>query len=174
MVTTLPPAGLSVRYDGEYSAGSRAQNRILLVSRSTVVLSWLRSSLIPRPHKHLGMRLGWDCAMMSYAYVSTCVLPSHTVTHSFIHLNSCLFSSPFLSPSLPSSLPLHRVCSSPHLLEVRERIRINGRPLSKAQFSSYFWHCHNKLTSTKVQHLHLAAITVLKTRVMRSCPTFSL
>jgi len=35
-------------------------------------------------------------------------------------------------------------------LEVRERIRINGQPLSKVQFDSYFWDCYSKLYSTKV------------------------
>ena len=47
-----------MRDDGEYSAGSRAQNRILLVSRPTVVLSWLRSSLIPRQASGYEARLG--------------------------------------------------------------------------------------------------------------------
>ncbi|UYV81919.1 FPGS [Cordylochernes scorpioides] len=35
--------------------------------------------------------------------------------------------------------------SSPHLIEVRERIRINGDPLSKDQFVRYFWDVYNKL-----------------------------
>ena len=39
--------------------------------------------------------------------------------------------------------------SSPHLLEVRERIRLNGVPLSKSQFVSYFWECYNKLKNAK-------------------------
>lgn len=29
--------------------------------------------------------------------------------------------------------------TSPHLMEVRERIRINGKPLSKEDFSKYFF-----------------------------------
>lgn len=32
-------------------------------------------------------------------------------------------------------------CSSPHLLEARERIRINNVPLSKEKFAKYFWQC---------------------------------
>ncbi|XP_074655770.1 folylpolyglutamate synthase, mitochondrial-like isoform X2 [Tubulanus polymorphus] len=40
--------------------------------------------------------------------------------------------------------------SSPHLIEVRERIRINGRPLSKESFSRYFWDCYNKLIDSKL------------------------
>ena len=40
--------------------------------------------------------------------------------------------------------------SSPHLLEVRERIRINGHPLTKYQFVEHFWDCYKKLEQTKV------------------------
>ena len=29
--------------------------------------------------------------------------------------------------------------TSPHLLSVRERIRINGKPISKEMFARYFW-----------------------------------
>lgn len=36
--------------------------------------------------------------------------------------------------------------SSPHLFEVRERIRINGRPLSQETFTHYFWECWTKFT----------------------------
>ncbi|ESO06650.1 hypothetical protein HELRODRAFT_64438, partial [Helobdella robusta] len=39
--------------------------------------------------------------------------------------------------------------SSPHIVEVRERIRINGRPLAKDLFCNYFWDCYNNLNSTK-------------------------
>ncbi|XP_002741781.1 folylpolyglutamate synthase, mitochondrial-like [Saccoglossus kowalevskii] len=39
--------------------------------------------------------------------------------------------------------------SSPHLVEVRERIRINGLPLKKDDFSRYFFNVYNKLESTK-------------------------
>ncbi|XP_062515085.1 folylpolyglutamate synthase, mitochondrial-like isoform X2 [Corticium candelabrum] len=35
--------------------------------------------------------------------------------------------------------------TSPHLVEVRERIRINGVPLSQNAFASYFWDCFHKL-----------------------------
>ena len=31
--------------------------------------------------------------------------------------------------------------TSPHLLDVRERIRIDGKPVSEAQFAKRFWHC---------------------------------
>lgn len=40
--------------------------------------------------------------------------------------------------------------SSPHLVEVRERIRINGTPLSHKEFTSYFWDVYNSLYQQKV------------------------
>ncbi|XP_065917696.1 folylpolyglutamate synthase, mitochondrial-like isoform X2 [Dysidea avara] len=39
--------------------------------------------------------------------------------------------------------------SSPHLMEVRERIRINGNPLSKDKFATYFYHCFGVLDAKK-------------------------
>lgn len=39
--------------------------------------------------------------------------------------------------------------SSPHLLEVRERIRINGKPISKTEFAQHFWKIHDLLTKQK-------------------------
>jgi len=35
--------------------------------------------------------------------------------------------------------------SSPHLMEVRERIRINGKPLPKEKFAKYFFDCWDNL-----------------------------
>lgn len=40
--------------------------------------------------------------------------------------------------------------SSPHLVAVRERIRINGQPISKEDFISYFWDVYNQLIAKKV------------------------
>lgn len=54
---------------------------------------------------------------------------------------------------LPSSSDLLLVLllpSSPHLVQVRERIRINGQPISKELFSKYFWQVYNRLEETKV------------------------
>ncbi|XP_043254292.1 folylpolyglutamate synthase, mitochondrial-like [Colletes gigas] len=39
--------------------------------------------------------------------------------------------------------------SSPHLVTVRERIRINGEPISESYFTRYFWRVYNKLDNTK-------------------------
>ena len=40
--------------------------------------------------------------------------------------------------------------SSPHLVEARERIRIDGKPLEKEKFVKYFWQCMDKLEDTLV------------------------
>jgi folylpolyglutamate synthase len=40
--------------------------------------------------------------------------------------------------------------SSPHLFEVRERIRINGKPIARADFAKYFWKVYNALNQTKI------------------------
>ncbi|XP_021354961.1 folylpolyglutamate synthase, mitochondrial-like isoform X2 [Mizuhopecten yessoensis] len=42
--------------------------------------------------------------------------------------------------------------SSPHLVEVRERFRINGSPLSRDKFAHYFWDVYHKLEASKHQH----------------------
>jgi folylpolyglutamate synthase len=39
--------------------------------------------------------------------------------------------------------------SSPHIMEVRERIRINGEPLSKLKFAEYFFNVWDRLEATK-------------------------
>lgn len=39
--------------------------------------------------------------------------------------------------------------SSPHLIHVAERIRINGRPITEALFTKYFWRVYNELSSKK-------------------------
>uniref|UniRef100_A0A8C6YSV3 Folylpolyglutamate synthase n=1 Tax=Nothoprocta perdicaria TaxID=30464 RepID=A0A8C6YSV3_NOTPE len=52
-----------------------------------------------------------------------------------------------LRPSGGLGLRLHG--ASPHLVQVRERIRINGQPISKEQFNKYFWLVYNRLEETK-------------------------
>uniref|UniRef100_A0A8C1EIS1 Folylpolyglutamate synthase n=1 Tax=Cyprinus carpio carpio TaxID=630221 RepID=A0A8C1EIS1_CYPCA len=47
--------------------------------------------------------------------------------------------------------------SSPHLVQVRERIRINGQPIGKELFTKYFWQVYRRLEETKVD---LAVIEV--------------
>lgn len=40
--------------------------------------------------------------------------------------------------------------SSPHLVAVRERIRIDGRPLTETEFTNHFWNVYNKLETNRV------------------------
>ncbi|CAN9504754.1 unnamed protein product [Ophioblennius macclurei] len=42
--------------------------------------------------------------------------------------------------------------SSPHLVQVRERIRINGQPIGKDLFAKYFWQVYGRLDETKEAH----------------------
>ncbi|XP_051022393.1 folylpolyglutamate synthase, mitochondrial isoform X2 [Acomys russatus] len=39
--------------------------------------------------------------------------------------------------------------SSPHLVQVRERIRINGKPISPELFTKHFWHLYHQLEQFK-------------------------
>lgn len=39
--------------------------------------------------------------------------------------------------------------SSPHLVQVRERIRINGQPISPELFTKHFWRLYHRLEETK-------------------------
>ncbi|XP_078459308.1 folylpolyglutamate synthase, mitochondrial isoform X1 [Lampetra planeri] len=39
--------------------------------------------------------------------------------------------------------------TSPHLVQVRERIRINGQPISEQLYTKYFWEIYNRLNETK-------------------------
>ncbi|KAG8141829.1 putative Folylpolyglutamate synthase protein [Naja naja] len=51
-----------------------------------------------------------------------------------------------------SFMSLGQRASSPHLVQVRERIRINGQPISQELFSKYFWQVYNRLEETKDSH----------------------
>ncbi|XP_013770120.1 folylpolyglutamate synthase, mitochondrial-like [Pundamilia nyererei] len=42
--------------------------------------------------------------------------------------------------------------SSPHLVQVTERIRINGQPIEKELFTKYFWQIYRRLEETKDAH----------------------
>lgn len=96
---------------------------------------------------------------------STCaycesILRSHGFKTGFFRLEHSPLDLPWshtMSFGAPSDLSnnccrviLLSTFSSPHLVEVRERIRINGEPLSHELFSQYFWHCYNQLEMTKV------------------------
>ena len=45
----------------------------------------------------------------------------------------------------PKCVHVLLLLSSPHLMEVRERIRINGKPLPKDKFAKYFFDCWDNL-----------------------------
>ncbi|KAM9450941.1 folylpolyglutamate synthase, mitochondrial isoform 1-T1 [Clarias gariepinus] len=42
--------------------------------------------------------------------------------------------------------------SSPHLVQVRERIRVNGCPIGKDLFTKYFWQVYSRLDESKDAH----------------------
>lgn len=42
--------------------------------------------------------------------------------------------------------------SSPHLIEVRERIKINGKSLTYAKFRKYLDHCYDVLVNNWVRY----------------------
>lgn len=47
--------------------------------------------------------------------------------------------------------------TSPHLIHVRERFRINGKPLSKTLFTKYFFEVYDALYVLKVRvRIHLS------------------
>jgi folylpolyglutamate synthase len=54
----------------------------------------------------------------------------------------------------PSLSELSSLLSSPHLVHVRERIRINGEPLSETQFAAYFFELYKRLQRNAVSHDH--------------------
>ncbi|XP_068239077.1 folylpolyglutamate synthase, mitochondrial-like [Palaemon carinicauda] len=59
--------------------------------------------------------------------------------------------------------------SSPHLVAVRERIRINGQPIQKDSFTQHFWDVYNSLTASKESEGDMPAyfkfLTVLALKV---------
>ena len=55
--------------------------------------------------------------------------------------------------------------SSPHLIEVRERIRINGSSLSQEKFTSYFNHCFSTLDAKKVLKMYYHEYIIVQSLV---------
>ncbi|KAH9488784.1 hypothetical protein Btru_049978 [Bulinus truncatus] len=66
--------------------------------------------------------------------------------------------------------------TSPHLIEVRERIRLNGSPISKELFGKYFWKVYSRLKATQTGNVdegggmpaYFAFLTVLSLHVFIS------
>ncbi|KAF8458804.1 Mur ligase [Kalaharituber pfeilii] len=69
--------------------------------------------------------------------------------------STCAFTSRILQEYAPLILPPGRqkigLYTSPHLCNVRERIRIDGTPLSEDLFAKYFFEVWDKLQETKPQ-----------------------
>ena len=58
------------------------------------------------------------------------------------------------SPTInPQSTFKTGLFASPHLISVRERIRLNGQPVSENLFTEHFWKVFNKLEIKKSEHL---------------------
>lgn len=53
--------------------------------------------------------------------------------------------------------------SSPHLVSVRERIRINGQPVSHQKFTSYFWDVYEKLGKCEVKKNYMKKMDYVST-----------
>jgi len=104
-------------------------------------------------HNWIGMRKinpNFDLKPEMTNYLSR--LELNTMKLPFIHVagtkgkgSTCAFSESILrNCGLKTGL-----FTSPHLVSVRERIKINGIPISQELFSNYFWECWNKLEQTK-------------------------
>ncbi|KAF8477405.1 Mur ligase [Kalaharituber pfeilii] len=69
--------------------------------------------------------------------------------------SACAFTSRILQEYAPLVLPPGRqkigLYTSPHLCNVRERIRIDGKPLSEDLFAKYFFEVWDRLQETKPQ-----------------------
>ncbi|KAI9467531.1 Mur ligase [Coemansia mojavensis] len=60
--------------------------------------------------------------------------------------STCAFVSSILSQLSPRPLKIG-LFTSPHLIQVRERIQINGQPISQAAFAKYFYETYSRLKS---------------------------
>lgn len=71
-------------------------------------------------------------------------------------VESILRNVKVIDPETNQSRPLRTgLYTSPHLIEVRERIRLNGVPLSQEDFAKYFFEVWERLENTKVGSLLL-------------------
>ena len=71
----------------------------------------------------------------------------YSIHYEKIHIR---FTAPKHRNSIQELISFPHSHSSPHLMEVRERIRINGTPLSKDKFAKYFFECWDNLQNSKV------------------------
>jgi len=125
----------------EYTDALKALNT--LQSNADVINAWINTR---RTDKEVSLRetminyvnrLGIDLNRLSIIHVagtkgkgSTCALTESIIRHH--GYNTGLYTSP-------------------HLVSVRERIRINGEPISQEKFAEYFWKVWKGLDSTKTE-----------------------
>ena len=73
--------------------------------------------------------------------------------------------------------PFVGLYTSPHLVEVRERIRIDGKPIGKEQFTQYFWDVWNRLEEnpsrktpemTPLRPVYFRFLTILAFHIFKS------
>ena len=73
-----------------------------------------------------------------------------------IFFNSyCKLSKKVVQLGLVWLLPLYKEykffhCSSPHLVQFRERIKINDKPITQRQFANVFWKVHQHFKESEV------------------------
>jgi len=111
-----------------------------LQSNAQVIASWTNSrrqnlevDLRPEMENYIH-RLGIDLDKMSVIHVAGTKGKGSTCAFTESILRHCGYSTGFYS--------------SPHLVSVRERIRLNGQPISQELFAHYFWQVWNRLKDT--------------------------
>ena len=80
-------------------------------------------------------------------YILVARINKDSIHYEKIHIR---FTAPKHENSIQELIYFPHSHSSPHLMEVRERIRINGTPLSKDKFAKYFFECWDNLQNSKV------------------------
>lgn len=54
--------------------------------------------------------------------------------------------------------------SSPHLVDVTERFRLDGKPISRSKFAKYFWRVYEALDASKV--------IIIRIGIQLACETY--
>ena len=91
----------------------------------------------------------WNCLNVKYKSI-----PTIHITGTKGKGSTACFCSALLSPSSDAddeSRTKIGLFTSPHLLYVGERIRINGKPISKALFAQVYWDVRDRLDSKQKQ-----------------------
>lgn len=97
--------------------------------------------------------------------VSVCTYTDPILMDHSSAYSTCAFASSILSQFKINGHKLKTgLYTSPHLLEVRERIRIDGEPISKDKFAKYFFNVWDRLESTKVILLIVASSDIFCSR----------